>query len=306
MGKASVVLAMYNGQKYIKEQLDSIRNQLYEPYEVLIIDDCSADDSVNIVFNYIEEWNLKNWHLICNETNLGWKKNFIQGFNKTKGDYIFCCDQDDIWLPDKLLLMCDAMDDNPKINYIACNMIGLYDESKKEKVSNKSLKKYGHDRICSVYFDKHWETPLRPGCTIGFRSSQLKMINKTWFDDCPHDLLLWSLGVVSESFYILNEQLVIHRRHDNTNTPSNKKTKDTRLYNVKIQIDLSESILHNYDLYSSNKFILDEITRYLDVLRERYKLILSGNVFSFSLMLGKYIRYYSVKTMVGDLISSFR
>ena len=131
-------------------------------------------------------------------------------------------------------------------------------------------------------------------------------VNKTWFDDCPHDLLLWSLGVVSESFYILNEQLVIHRRHDNTNTPSNKKTKDTRLYNVKIQIDLSESILHNYDLYSSNKFILDEITRYLDVLRERYKLILSGNVFSFSLMLGKYIRYYSVKTMVGDLISSFR
>ena len=117
MGKASVVLAMYNGQKYIKEQLDSIRNQLYEPYEVLIIDDCSADDSVNIVFNYIEEWNLKNWHLICNETNLGWKKNFIQGFNKTKGDIVVCLDDDGQTPANEVYKLLDKIEEGEDVVY---------------------------------------------------------------------------------------------------------------------------------------------------------------------------------------------
>ena len=83
--KTSVVLSAYNGEKYILEQLESIRMQTIPVDEVLITDDCSTDNTATICRQYIKEQKLTNWSLIVNPRNTGFIKNFLNGFNAATG-----------------------------------------------------------------------------------------------------------------------------------------------------------------------------------------------------------------------------
>lgn len=74
--KISVVMTTYNGQKYLLEQLESLRNQTFKIDEVIIMDDCSQDETPNLIRKYIADNDLKGWKLIENQTNQGWKKKF--------------------------------------------------------------------------------------------------------------------------------------------------------------------------------------------------------------------------------------
>ena len=112
----SVVISTYNGSKYILEQLDSIRNQTRRADEVMIIDDCSTDDTVEKINNFLKKYNLNNWKIVKNVENKGWKRNFMEGIWRSNGDLIFPCDQDDIWMPDKLQLMEAIMVEHPETN----------------------------------------------------------------------------------------------------------------------------------------------------------------------------------------------
>ena len=99
----SVLMCTYNGEKYIEEQLISIYEQTYKPDEVLIFDDCSTDSTVYIIRSFIKKYNLeKSWILEINEKNKGYVKNFKNGINKVKGDFIFFSDQDDVWNKNKI------------------------------------------------------------------------------------------------------------------------------------------------------------------------------------------------------------
>ena len=79
--KNSVVMATYNGSKYIIEQLDSIKNQVLSPDEVIICDDCSTDKTVEIIENYIHQNNLCGWKLYKNEKNIGFFNNFFKAMH---------------------------------------------------------------------------------------------------------------------------------------------------------------------------------------------------------------------------------
>ena len=80
MLKTSVVIATYNGEKFIEEQLDSILNQSYIPDEIIIFDDGSSDNTVNVINDYINKKNIGNiCKLVKNEINKGYAKNFFDG-----------------------------------------------------------------------------------------------------------------------------------------------------------------------------------------------------------------------------------
>ena len=102
MSRVSVVVTTYNGRKYIFEQLDSIRDQSRPADEVLILDDKSSDGTFEAVQEYIRKNHLWEWKIIANQTNIGWKRNFKKGFDLCGGDYVFPCDQDDVWHLDKI------------------------------------------------------------------------------------------------------------------------------------------------------------------------------------------------------------
>lgn len=96
----SVVMATYNGEKYIKEQLDSILAQTYPIYELIIQDDCSTDSTPAICREYEAKYPCVHFHE--NEHNLGFNLNFQTASMRATGDFVALSDQDDIWFKDKI------------------------------------------------------------------------------------------------------------------------------------------------------------------------------------------------------------
>ena len=99
----SIALASYNGSKYIREQLDSILSQTYQDFELIICDDCSTDNTWQILEEYAQkDCRIK---IFKNEKNLGFKKNFEKAISLCSGEYIATSDQDDIWDKEHLRLL---------------------------------------------------------------------------------------------------------------------------------------------------------------------------------------------------------
>ena len=98
----SVVMCTYNGEKYIREQLDSILYQTYPVDEIIIQDDCSTDNTCKILYEY-QKLN-PQIVVIRNAQNKGINHNFFSAISRAKNDYIAISDQDDIWELDKIEL----------------------------------------------------------------------------------------------------------------------------------------------------------------------------------------------------------
>lgn len=106
----SIALATYNGERFIRQQMDSILAQTLSDFEVVICDDCSADSTIQILTEYASaDSRIK---IFKNEHNLGFKKNFEKIISLCKGEFIAFCDQDDIWEPDHLQILIQEIDSN--------------------------------------------------------------------------------------------------------------------------------------------------------------------------------------------------
>lgn len=99
--KTSVAICTYNGEKYIEEQLISILNQSIKPDEIVICDDNSTDNTIQLAEKILITSSIK-FRIETNQTNLGVIKNFEKAIGLTSGDIIFLSDQDDIWLTNKI------------------------------------------------------------------------------------------------------------------------------------------------------------------------------------------------------------
>ena len=96
----SIIMCTYNGAEYIREQIDSILSQTYPLKEIIIQDDGSTDDTVNICREYVERHPIV--HFSQNAHNLGFNRNFQSAAMKATGDFVAFSDQDDIWFPTKI------------------------------------------------------------------------------------------------------------------------------------------------------------------------------------------------------------
>lgn len=105
----SIALCTYNGAKFIHKQLDSILNQTHKNLEIVLVDDCSTDDTYEIISGYAK----KDERIRCfrNESNQGYNRNFEKAISLTTGDYIAISDQDDIWLSHKITSLLNCIGD---------------------------------------------------------------------------------------------------------------------------------------------------------------------------------------------------
>ena len=103
--KISVVIAAYNGEKYLAEQLESICVQTLKPYEIVICDDCSADGTVRAAKEIAAKYDGISFNISVNSSPLGCDRNFERAISLASGDVIYIADQDDVWLPDRLEIM---------------------------------------------------------------------------------------------------------------------------------------------------------------------------------------------------------
>ncbi|MCX5847576.1 MAG: glycosyltransferase family 2 protein [Deltaproteobacteria bacterium] len=113
MKKINILMATFNGGRYLSEQLDSLLEQTYEYWTLYIRDDGSSDDSMKIVKSYSKR-DKRIQLLPSSGQNVGACQNFAQLMENTDGPYVMFCDQDDIWLPDKTETTLKVMKDSEK------------------------------------------------------------------------------------------------------------------------------------------------------------------------------------------------
>lgn len=121
--KISVVIPMYNSSKTILSTLNSVKTQTILPFEVLIIDDGSLDESATIVEDFISNNLTLNIHLV-KKVNGGVSTARNAGIKLAQGDWIALLDSDDEWLPNKLERQIQVLSENPNIDFLGTNRNG--------------------------------------------------------------------------------------------------------------------------------------------------------------------------------------
>jgi glycosyltransferase involved in cell wall biosynthesis len=135
--KISVALCTYNGENYLKKQLDSILNQTIKVDEIVVCDDLSTDNSIDILNEYKEKYpDLFSTNI--NVKNLKSNKNFEKAIQLCSGDYIFLSDQDDLWRKDKVEKTLEIFKNNPSAEGVFSNA-SLIDDNDNVLFDNISL-----------------------------------------------------------------------------------------------------------------------------------------------------------------------
>jgi len=106
----SIVMATYNGERFIEAQIKSILSQTYQNLEIIVVDDRSTDQTCAILETYATKD--KRVKLFRNDFNLGYVKNFEKGLLLAKGSYVAPSDHDDIWFPEKIATLVAAINES--------------------------------------------------------------------------------------------------------------------------------------------------------------------------------------------------
>lgn len=304
--KISVAMASYNGIKYIGEQLDSIRTQTLNPDEVIICDDCSNDGTFEFCRDYIAKYNLTGWAVYRNDKNLGVLQNFRLAMNKCTGDYIFTCDQDDIWLPDKIQAMTQAMNENNNIMLLVSNYQAV--DSNKQKI-NAHLRNITRNdgEIIRLPLKNYWLENVRPGCVMAFRREILERLKIFDSADKLHDSVLWQHAVIMDSLYLINRQLILFRRHENNTTAAfhealslERKIKDLR----------ADSELYKKFLAHSKELGINNINHELlenkqKFLTQRINILAKKNLFAIIYFVIANIKFYpTLRNALSDIYAA--
>jgi glycosyltransferase involved in cell wall biosynthesis len=137
-----VVVAVYNGSLYLGETIQSVLDQTFKDFELILVDDCSTDNSVDIIKSYTDP----RIKLVQNSQNLGVVKNTNLGIAIARGRYIAFLGHDDICVPERLQTQYDCMENNPSISFCgswmetfgSTNQIITY-PNKQEVINSKLL-----------------------------------------------------------------------------------------------------------------------------------------------------------------------
>lgn len=257
----SVAMTVYNGEPFLKEQLDSILNQTKPVDEIVIVDDGSTDGSLKILNEYKEKHSCIRLYL--NETNLGYKRNFRKAISLCKGEIIFLSDQDDRWHPDKVAVMCGVLKD-PEITVLASSFQFIDKDSRPYEVkpvrgrsnNNMYLKKVADGALVPVTFNEFLEHNYFQGCSLAIKRSAVKDFLEGFTDLLPHDWLISLMASYKKGMYFLNERLFDYRMHDHNTIgvpEKGKKTNELRLQTIKDTLAVNEAVRKLWpDYYASH------------------------------------------------------
>lgn len=217
----SIALCVYNGERFLREQLDSLVNQTYPNIEIIAVDDRSSDTSVSIVREYQQRYPFIK--IFENEQNLGYVKNFEKAVNLCQGDLIALSDQDDIWDLDKIRLQVEAIGDS---------LLVYHDSALIDEDGNDADKKMSD--IVNLYSGDNPKIFLLFNCISG-HSCMIKKELLQWalpfHKDFFHDQWLAYVAANVGSIAVINQCLVQYRQHGSSSTDIlNKRKKINKKY----------------------------------------------------------------------------
>ena len=201
----SVVMATYNGSKYIREQLDSIYCQTLPPDEVIVVDDCSTDDTCKILEEFKCNFGLKYF---VNKKRLGVNGNFERGLELANGDYILISDQDDVWIQQKIEVEYNKIKEieNGEPACVSCQVKEV-DKNLQPKNNKASILKESNYERALVFNSSQ-------GCTLIINKALKELVlplNNYFIYD--HFIGVYACFVGNR--FVIDKPLMLYRHHGN-------------------------------------------------------------------------------------------
>jgi len=203
----SVVMSVYNGEKYLSQSIESILTQTVKEYEFIIINDGSTDNSLDILFRFQKQ---DSRIIIVNQENLGLTKSLNRGFELSKGKYIARQDADDISLPERFSKQIVYFSRNQTIGVLGTNVYRIKDDS--------SI--IGLDKMKSNYKDIKNTLKIRNALSHGSVMLNKDMLGTEIFYNeyfkYSQDYELWSRISKKVEIYNLKDFLYMFREHNDS------------------------------------------------------------------------------------------
>lgn len=215
----SVCMTSYNGEKYIKEQIDSIISQLSPDDELIISDDGSRDNTCNIILAY----NDSRIKLLHNQVFHGLIGNFENALKAAKGNVIFLSDQDDIWKPNKVQIAMKALEGYDMLLHDAEIVNGRGEAT--------GVNYYSCLHSHTGFWANFWKTRFL-GCCMVFRREILKEALPFPKNLVGHDFWISSIALLRYKVVYIPDILLSYRRHGDNLSPSSEKSANSLFYKI--------------------------------------------------------------------------
>lgn len=247
----AIVLASYNGERFIRDQLTSIAGQTRLPDEMVVVDDCSSDATVDIVREFYSNAEFPV-RLVLNDINLGSTQSFARAIELSQADIIVTCDQDDVWHGEKLSKIEKAFADSPDAGLAVCNARAMDEEGNPVGADLFALHGFDMRRRGMVRKGEALLVFLRTapsGNAMAFHSRLKDMvlpIPKEW----SHDIWISLIAATVSEVIVVPDCLTMYRQHSGN---------QIGLVQLSLRNRVRESKLHGIEFYK------DEVSRYEDL-----------------------------------------
>ena len=268
--KIEILLATYNGEKYVGEQIDSIINQTYNNWELLIRDDNSKDRTLEILKEY-EKKDKRIKVIEDKKGNLGFVKNFEELLNNSKEDWVMFSDQDDYWLENKIekyvaILNASSEDILKKPILIHSNSFICDDNLeiiKDEFINSKIANKYNEDDFYFAYFVQ--------GSTVLINRAIIDLALPFSKNVTVHDRYFHLLAEFLGKRIFINESLIKYRQHSNNKIGAKTSIISKILKKRYFHTEDRELILEIQKKYKDNLETeqIEKIEKYLEVTNDK-------------------------------------
>lgn len=248
----SIVLPTYNGEKYLADSIESVINQTYKNWELIIINDCSTDKTLEIAQGYAAKDN--RIKVYSNDKNSKVPKSLNRGFSLANGEYFSWTSDDNIYKPRAIEYMVNYLDNNEGVDLVSCNFDFLDEEQNIVKTS-KAIWKRNQFEL--------WERCNIGACFMYTREIALKAGGYAENMFCAEDYDYWCrLALIGKIAY-LDENLYTYRINSQSLSVTKEKqmlarTLDIRLkyfsgFMEKYNISPKEQIKYILDAYKENR-----------------------------------------------------
>ncbi len=260
--KISIVTASYNYEKYIKETIHSILNQTYKDWEMIIVDDCSTDNSVDVIKSYNDD----RIKLFVNEKNLGLKETLKHGIKEANSEWIAFLESDDVLAPDYLEKKVEIIKKYPDINLIF-NDCEFFGDDERVKAFEHALKKTrdllkNQSYPKNMFYDFYQSNKIFTFSSVMAKRRDLLKVNFNPKLDYLIDWHLWVQLASLGKFYYMPEKLTKWRLHNNSyiNSSTYKSPVDLQtasyleVFKAKKDISILIFILLSHPVWYARKY----------------------------------------------------
>ena len=216
----SVCMATYNGEKFIKEQIDSILSQLSDDDELVVSDDGSKDRTLDIISSY----NDKRIRILHHSAPHGFVHNFENALGNAKGDYIFLSDQDDYWIPGKVKTAMGYLTSGTDLVIHNAELV----DGKGQPLGTDY---YSCMHSKTGFWANIWKTRTL-GCCMCFNRKVLENSMPMPKHIVAHDYWIGMIALKHFKVKFIEDKLLCYRRHGGNVSPSSEKSNESWWYRI--------------------------------------------------------------------------